>query len=348
MAFVIAPFKIKGLLGGLSYFENEFGSQVKEKGGPTEWHIKHQKSYKNALRNAEEWKRATAGAKLLRAAMGGLRNGVKSMRLSGRMNGPMLQAIKADPVHDWGERMISYGDLSALVGFEFNHRLSLEDALPLNVEHCYTVEADKISLQLPAFRLRKKKGLPPDATHYRLVSGVIMVDFDKRRYQRDIQVSPLQAMGRKAGEAFCVEHVLSASTPGSFWMLGIEFYTMKNDKPMLIKGGALRVMQWMGTVRKEEIVGEEVRDAVPEMTVVKEKATVQEASSVAKKGASEKLEVKEEPVVAPLTATTPTPAPVVQFNYVSSGQQSSNVAYEVGQQGWYGTSSGVRQMGNQT
>jgi hypothetical protein len=338
MAFVIAPFQLRGKLGGLSFFENEFGQQVKQNDGPTEWHIQHQDSYKNALRNADEFARATAAAKLLREAMGDLRKGVRSMRLNGRMNGPMLQAIKADMAHGWGDRMISYGDLSVLAGFEFNHNLSLDDALPLNVENCYTVEADKIVLQLPAFRLRKKEVLPKKATHYRLVSAVITVDFDKRRYQQDVQTTPLQAMGRKAGAAFSAEHVLSASTPGSFWMLGIEFYTMEKDGPALIKGGALRVMQWIGTARKDEVVVE----AVPEMA---EKETVQEMGVVAQEGVAEKVGVKketavqEQKAVAPLATTTPTPAPVVKVNYMSSGQQSSNVIYQVGQQGWYGTSS---------
>jgi hypothetical protein len=349
MAKVIAPFKLRGSIGDLTFYENEFGPQAKPKGRPTEWHIKNQDSFKRALRYAAEWKRATAAAKLFRAAIGSLLNGVKNIRLSGRMNAPMVQAVHADPVHDWGERMISFGNLLTLVDFEFNHKLSLDDALPLNVENCYTIDADKVWLQIPAFRLRKKKGLPPGATHYRLVSGVVTVDFDKQSYHRDIQEGPLQAMGRKAGEAFCVEHALTAATPGCFWLLGIEFYTMEKDKPKLIKGGALRVMQWWGTAREETVVQEEgavmTDAAVQKDELVKEEPAVKEELSVTEEGVPEKLEVKEEPGVAPLAATTPTPTTVVQFNYVSNGQQNGNVVYQVGQQGWYGTSSAGKQWG---
>ena len=347
MARVISPFKLRGSIGDMTFYENEFGPQAKQKSGPTEWHIKNQDSYKGALRNAEEWKRATAAARLLRAAMGNLRNGVKNMRLSGRMNAPMLQAIKADPVHGWGERVISYGDLTVLAGFEFNHRLSLDDALPLNVNNCYTADTDKISLQVPAFRLRKKKGLPPGATHYRLLSGVVTVDFDKRRYHQDIKASPLQAMGRQAGEAFCAEHTIADNTPGCFWMLGIEFYTMEKDGPALMKGGAMRVMQWWGKARKEEIgVGEVTAPLeVAETTAltVKEELVVKEEPPLMTTPA-----VKEEPAAEPLAATTPTPTPVVQFNYVTNGQQGGKVVYQVGQWGWYGTSSALRQMENKT
>jgi hypothetical protein len=242
MAKVIGLFKLKGSIGNMTFYENEFGPQVKMKGGPNEWHIKNQDSYKNTLDNAAEFKRATAAGQLLRTAMGGLMRGVKNMRLCGRMIAPLLQAIKADTVHDRGERVISSGDLSVMTGFEFNHRLSLDDALPLNVENCYTVDAGKVSLQIPAFRIRKKKGLPFEATHYRLVSSLLSVDFEERRYQRDVQESTLLPMGRQAGAAFCAEHALDASAPGSFWLVGIEFYTVENNKPKLLKGGAVRVM----------------------------------------------------------------------------------------------------------
>jgi hypothetical protein len=305
MAKIISPFKISGSLGGMVFYENEFGPQVKTKGGPSDWHMKNHENFKNARHNATEWKRATAGSRLLRAAIGNtLLNGVKNMRLSGRMNAPLLQVIKLDPVHDWGERMINTGNLSLLEGFELNHALSLEDALPLNVENCYTVDADKVLLEIPAFRLRKKKGLPSQATHYRLVSCVLTVDFDQRCYHRDMQTGPLQAMGRKAGAAFNAEHALAASTAGRFWLLGIEFYTMEKDGPSLVKGGALRIMQWMGPVYTEEA------------------ATT--------------------PTHIPVPTPTPAPTPMVQFNYVSSGQQNGAVVYQMGQQGWYGTSSGMK------
>jgi hypothetical protein len=333
MAKVISPFQIRGSIGDLTFFVNEFGQQVKPKSGPTEWHIKKQGSFKNAHRNAAEWKRATAAAQRLRMAMGSLLDGVKNMRLSGRMIAQMLKVIQADPVHDWGERVIGAGDPSVLTGFEFNHNLSLDDALPLNVENCYTVDAGKVSLQVPAFRLRKKKVLPPKATHYQLVSCVLTVDFDKRRSRQDKQESPLLAMGRQSGAPFCPEHVLASDTPGCFWLLGIKFYTMVNDQPVLLKGGALRVMQWIASTHTEEV------------GVAAEGA--QESLEVKKTGVREEVLVKKEPVmqekpvVAPLTTTTLTPIPVVQFNYVSNGQQRGNVVYQVGQQGWYGVSSTV-------
>jgi hypothetical protein len=183
------------------------------------------------------------------------------MRLSSRMNSPMSEAIKADRIHGWGERVISSGDLSVLSGFEFNHKLSLDDALPLNINNCVSVEAGKVSVDIPAFRLRKKKNLPADATHYRLVSCLLTIDFDKRTYRQDIQESELQAMGRKAGTGFCIEQLAQPDNEqGCFWLMGIEFYKMKNDRPVLVKGGALRMMEWI-----KESSPAECANVVPEV-----------------------------------------------------------------------------------
>lgn len=255
MAKVISPFELSGSIGDTTFCKNDFGVHMKMKGGPTKWQIEHLDRFANTRHNAAEWKRVTAGSKLMRAAMGSLRLSVKNMRLSGRMNSRLLAVLQADPVHDKGERVLSSGDLSLISGFEFNHQLSLDDALPMNPEHCYSLEAGKVVVNIPAFRLRKKKGLPADATHYRIVSGVITVDFDKKTYTHDNQVGELQAMGRTAGAAFCVEHrEQPANEQGCLWLMGIEFYKMVNERPKLVKGGALRVMEWIGKASPTECV----------------------------------------------------------------------------------------------
>jgi hypothetical protein len=287
MAKVIAPFKFKGAIGDIVFYENEYGPQARQKGSPTEWHIKHQDSFKNAHRTGAEWKRATAAAKLLRCAAGGLLKSVTGMGTNGHFNKALLSTIKADKIHGLGERVIGSGNPGLLTGLELSYKLSLDDALPLNPEHCFRMEDGKISLQVPAFRLRKKKALPGTATHYRLVSAVLRIDFEKNDYDRDIKAGPLQAMGRKAGEAFSVEHVLAEDTVDRFWLLGIEFYRIENGKQTLVKGGgALRVMRWVEPVRKVVVPVEVVKKA----EVVAQGLTVE----------------------MPLAGSTPTPSPGVQ------------------------------------
>lgn len=261
MAKVISPIKLIGSIGDITFFENEYGPQAKSKGGPTEWQVKNLDQFANTRRNATEMKRATAVSRLTRAALGSLRHSVKNIRLSGRMIGQLLDVLQSDPVHDKGERVVASGDLSLLRGFEFNHKLSLDDALPLNVENAYAIEEGRVIIDIPAFRLRKKKALPADATHYRLVSCVLSIDYEKGTYRQDKQVGAFQAMGRKAGAPFCLEQLVQPDNEqGSFWLLGIEFYKMVKEEPVLVKGGALRVMEWIGKAAPVEGMS-----AVPEV-----------------------------------------------------------------------------------
>lgn len=247
MAKIQSPFEIRGSVGNMTYFKNEYGQQIKEKGGPTEWQVKNLERFTNTRHNAAEWKSATAASRLVRHAMGiSLLHSVNNIRLSGRMNGRLLAAIHGDLVNDYGERRVSAGNLSALSGFEFNHKLSLEDALPLNMENCFSIEAGKLAVDIPAFRIRKKKSLPADATHYRLVSCILTIDFDKRTYHQENCVSALHTVGRQAGAAFSIEQVVQpVNEQGCYWLMGVEFYRLENEHPVLVRGGALRVMEWI-------------------------------------------------------------------------------------------------------
>jgi hypothetical protein len=197
--------------------------------------------------------KVTAAAKLFRQAMGPVLAGVNGMQLSSRMNGWLHPVIRSDGTHDWGERVMRAGDFSKLGGFEFNPAHELEDVLPFNTaNHCLR-EGNTVKIDIPAFRLRKKKSIPKEATHYRLVSFLLQIDFESGTFTRTVQEGPLCVMGRKAGDGFAVEEIIPAlDEQGCFWLVGILFYKMVGEKPQLIKGGVMRVMEWIGP---ESVIG---------------------------------------------------------------------------------------------
>ncbi|WP_315814265.1 hypothetical protein [Paraflavitalea speifideaquila] len=57
-------------------------------------------------------------------------------------------------------------------------------------------------------------------------------------------------MGRKAGAGFEVEQkVPVVDEQGCSWLVGIVFYKLVGDKARLVKGGVMRVMEWIGGER---------------------------------------------------------------------------------------------------
>ncbi|AXY74411.1 hypothetical protein D3H65_10675 [Paraflavitalea soli] len=267
MARYVSNIEIHGSIGGQTYFTNGYGKQVKEKGSPSAHAMKHGANFLNTRRNAAEFGRAAAASKLFRQAMGPVLAGVNNQRLSSRMVGWLHDVIMGDRIHDKGERTMSAGDFSGLAGFEFHVDRELDDVLPFNTANHLSREAGKVKIDIPAFRLRKKKSIPVEATHYRLVSCLLTIDFDKRRFVRDIQEGPLCVMGRAAGAGFCVEQEIPpVDEQGCFWLVGIAFYQLVGETVKLVKGGAMRVVEWIGEGNEaSRLEGNEVEMMVTEI-----------------------------------------------------------------------------------
>lgn len=251
MARYVSNIEIHGSIGNQTYFTNAYGKQVKSTGSPSAHAMKYGANFLNTRRNAAEFKRASEAAKLFRQAMGPVLAGVNNQRLSSRMVGWLHDVIMGDRIHDKGERTMSAGDFTGLAGFEFHVDRELDDVLPFNTGNHLSREAGKVTIDIPAFRLRKKKSIPAEATHYRLVSCLLTIDFDKRKFTRDIQEGPLCVMGRAAGAGFCVEQeVPPVDEQGCFWLVGISFYQLVGETVKLVKGGAMRVVEWIGEGRQ--------------------------------------------------------------------------------------------------
>ncbi|MDF2188606.1 hypothetical protein [Paraflavitalea sp. CAU 1676] len=244
MARYYGPVEIRGSIGGMTYYTNEEGRFAKEKSSPRKHRMKHGEEFMVSRRYSSEFRGATAVTQQLCAAMGNLKKGVRSMRQSSRITAWLLGVAHTDPVSDWGERKVWLGDLSQLQGFDFNHQLALDDALPVNLWNSCRVEAGKAIVQMPGFRLRRKKMVPKDATHFRMVSAVIYLDAGKKTFRKDQKSAELCAIGNKQGPAFEVEHTIEAGAHQLlFWLVGIEYYGLnKKNKLDILKGGAVRVM----------------------------------------------------------------------------------------------------------
>jgi hypothetical protein len=141
-------------------------------------------------------------------------------------------------------RHAAAGDISLMEGFEFNHQLSLDQALPVKVTHSLDVATGVMQLELPSFIGRRKKGFPKEATHFRIVSCGVVVDFVNGEYRNDAHTSGLLPLGKQTPDAIRWEHRLKAA-PGEVMVhaIAIEFYKVAPGKIMLLKWGAAKILQ---------------------------------------------------------------------------------------------------------
>ncbi|WP_276483270.1 hypothetical protein [Paraflavitalea pollutisoli] len=249
MAKLDGLLKLRGSVGGLTFVRGEHGeTYVKEKSGPRPCRLKDGEDFANSRRAAAEFKTSGKATRTFRYAMDRLLAGVEGRSLTGRINAWLLRAIQSDAVNEWGYRRVEAGDLTVLEGFEFNESLPLEELLPLNLRDRVPAGRDEARISVPGFRLRRAdKNVPKLATHFRMVSAMIFVDFDKHTYSRAVRVGPMTAIGRKSGADFDFDHGI-VPKPGelSFWLLGVEFVRQEGDKPVVVRGGAVRCMRVWG------------------------------------------------------------------------------------------------------
>ncbi|NII27492.1 hypothetical protein HB364_20555 [Pseudoflavitalea sp. X16] len=196
---------------------------------------------RGAMRLSFNWPSKT---RLLRHALGAALNGKTGSSLNGRMNGMFCKAARQDGESDLGSRRASKGATGMLTGFDFNKQLSLAYALPVRLTHQLDVETGVCRAELPCFIARKRKGFPVEATHFRIISGVAMIDFICRGYRQDVQRSALLPLSKKTPADICFEHWLE---PGEgkvmVQALGMQFYKLVEGKEVLVKGSAVRILE---------------------------------------------------------------------------------------------------------
>ncbi|NII25917.1 hypothetical protein HB364_12550 [Pseudoflavitalea sp. X16] len=109
-------------------------------------------------------------------------------------------------------------------------------------------------MELPCFIARKRKNFPAAATHFRIVSGGVALNFLCPRYhgkRSDIKTSELLPLHKKTPAAICLEHQVDVEAGEVLVQaLGIEFYKVVDEKEVLVKGGALRIVEVVRVAEK--------------------------------------------------------------------------------------------------
>jgi hypothetical protein len=252
MGKLISPLKIRGTVDDVCYRLTEDGVIVQSKPGPTAEQVRTGKNFDLTRRNASEFGRATKDAMLLRHSLGYVVRAVKHARLSSHMNKVLHRIAKSDKVSEFGSRHADAGNLQLLAGFDYNHLLGVDMALPVPLGHSLDATTGAVQLTVPGCIVRRKKALfPAAATHFKIVSCAGAVDFNRQRFASDIAQSELLPLSKKMPE-LRLKHSLQAE-PGQVMLhtVGIVFYKVEDGEATLLRGGALKIVQ---VARKEQVV----------------------------------------------------------------------------------------------
>ena len=180
MAIQDSFIKIKGSLGGLTFYEKDGKSLIKTSSGVSKERIMTDPKYKRTRENMVEFGASAKIGKSFRAGFVSIRKIVGDNSLTGRVTGLMKQVNKAG-IGVRGERTFEiFANKNLIEGFEFKKDLKLSSifyapfSLPI-------VDANRsvVDLLVPDFNASNLITAPEGATHFKLMlSASVLSDLE--------------------------------------------------------------------------------------------------------------------------------------------------------------------------
>lgn len=234
---------LQGTIGNLTFFKSQDGYMAREKGGVSAKRIATDPAYERTRENGAEFSRAGKASKLLRASLRGLLFNTADSRMIARLVKTMNKVIKADSTSARGLRNVIDGEVTLLLNFEFNVNGQLNSSFYAPYESTIDRVAGSLTARVPSFVPVNMVAAPNGATHLRIVSAGVEIDFEKEVYVVQTSASPMIPWSNDpTAEINLVNAVTPASTKPLFLALGIEFYQVINGTQYALKSGAFNAL----------------------------------------------------------------------------------------------------------
>jgi hypothetical protein len=225
--------KLTGTIGGISFYKHpDDGFLAREKSSLTKEKVFRDPHFKNTLRNADDFKRATAGSMMMRYALHPVLKPMVDGRLNGRMNALFLKTLQSDHINLRGNRRIENGPPGLLEGFNFNRKEKLNDVFPVYCTGHIDTATGNMYTDIPAFVPKNTLEPPAGAKYFKMVSVGVSLDFVTKTPVRYVEETGVYPIDHETVPAFRLQHSV-ATAAGQFLVLtlGIVFYTLPEDIP---------------------------------------------------------------------------------------------------------------------
>ena len=235
--------KLKGTIGGISFYKTSDGHLAREKGGVDKNRIQNDPAFQRTRENGSEFGRAGKGGKVLRNAIRVLLQNAKDKRVVSRLTKTLVAVTKTDIVNDRGERTLQDGDLNLLENFEFN----LNGKLGATLFAAYTKAFDRVTgestLNIGVFSPIVRIAAPSGTTHFKIVMGASELDFinETSTFENDETAILPYTAADTAAIALSATVTANSLLP-VVQVLGVEFYQEVNGQMYALKNGAYNAL----------------------------------------------------------------------------------------------------------
>lgn len=235
--------KLKGTIGGISFYKTSDGHLAREKGGVDGARIANDPAFQRTRENGSEFGRAGKGGKVLRNAIRTLLQNAKDKRVVSRLTKDLLAIVKTDATNARGLRTIQDGTLALLENFDFNLNGKLGAALYAAFTNTFDRVTGDATLGIVAFSPTLRIAAPTGTTHFKIVMGASELDFVNETSTFEIDETAILPYTTPDTAAIALTASLTAnSTLPVIQVLGIEFYQEVNGQMYALKNGAFNAL----------------------------------------------------------------------------------------------------------
>lgn len=235
--------RLKGTIGGISFYKTSDGHLAREKGGVDASRIKNDPAFQRTRENGAEFGAAGRGGKTLRNAIRILLQNAKDKRVVSRLTTDLLKIVKTDATNPRGSRTVEGGNLALLKGFEFNTNGKLGSTLYAAAVNAFDRVTGDATVSIAPFAPTVRIAAPAGTTHFKMVMGAAEVDFANETavFESDeTAVFPYDSALTAQIDLSAV--VTENSDKPVTQVLGIEFYQEVNGEMYSLKNGSYNAL----------------------------------------------------------------------------------------------------------
>ena len=239
--------KLKGTIGGITFYKSKDGYLAREKGGVDASRIANDPGFARTRENGAEFANAASAGKLLRDSIRALGKNASDGRVTARLTQMMAQIKNMDEANARGERSAAEGmvkdEAKALLnGFNFNEKAVLGAVLYTP----FSVDAATGEIKIDALDPQNDISLPSGATHVILKSGYASINF--LTGESEMTVSALVRIATDAAvQAVSLKPATVPEVEGThIYLFSIDFVQSVNDVDYSLNNNLYNVLTIVG------------------------------------------------------------------------------------------------------
>ena len=235
--------KLKGTIGGITFYKTSDGHLAREKGGVDASRIANDPAFQRTRENGAEFGAAGKGGKLVRSAIRILLQNAKDKRVVSRLTTDLLKVVKTDAVNERGLRTIQDGNMSLFQGFEFNTNGKLSSTLFAPITNAFDRITGDSTVSIAPFSAKKRIVAPKGTTHFKVVTGTAELDFAGGTSTFESDETAILPYNNANIAAINLTATVSAnSVLPVIQVLGVEFYQEVNGQMYSLKNGSYNAL----------------------------------------------------------------------------------------------------------